>query len=134
MRPLDVVRKVIECDNGRDARGYRALLHDDYRARVHGEVQTDGADAEVAALEAWWKATPDSHLEELATYVDGNVVTLRYRLSGTNEGALGTLPATGRTFTTEACTLLEVEDGKVRRTWRFADTFGMLKQLGVIPS
>ena len=26
MRPLDVVRKVIECDNGRDARGYRARV------------------------------------------------------------------------------------------------------------
>ena len=133
MKPLEVVRKVIECDNGRDAAGYRALLHDDYQALVHGEPHTQGADAEVAALAAWWKATPDSHLEELATYVDGDVVTLRYRLSGTNAGALGTLPATGKTFTTEACTLLEVVDGKVKRAWRYADTFGMLKQLGVIP-
>ena len=135
MRPLEGVRKEIECDNGREAAGYRARLHDDhaYLAPVDAERHTQGADAGVAALAAWWKATPDSHLEELATYVDGDVVTLRYRLSGTNAGALGTLPATGKTFTTEACTLLEVVDGKVKRAWRYADTFGMLKQLGVIP-
>ena len=67
MTPLECVRKVIECDNGRDQAGYRALLHDDYVAHVHGNVQTEGGDQEAAALAGWWKATPDSHLEELAT-------------------------------------------------------------------
>ena len=37
MTPLETVRNVIQCDNGRDAAGYRALLRDDY-VRVHGEV------------------------------------------------------------------------------------------------
>ena len=59
MTPLECVRKVIECDNRRDGAGYRALLHDDYAARVHGDLQTDGAEQEVAALEAWWAATPN---------------------------------------------------------------------------
>ena len=132
MTPLECVRKVIECDNSRDAAGYRALLHDDYAARVHGEVQTDGAEQEVAALEAWWAATPDVHLEELATHVDGGFVTLRYALSGTNDGPLAGRPATGKPFKTEACTILEVIDGRVKRTWRFADTLGMLTQLGML--
>ena len=129
---LACVRKVIECDNARDAAGYRALLHDDYVARVHGNVQTEGAEAEVAALEAWWKAAPDVHLEPLDSYVDGNVVTLRYRLRGTHQGELFGQPATGKSFETEACTILEVVDGRVKRTWRFADTLGLLTQLGLI--
>ena len=133
MTPLECVRKVIECDNGRDQAGYRALLHDDYVAHVHGNVQTEGGDAEAAALAAWWKATPDSHLEELATHVDGPFVTLRYALSGTNEGSLGGMPPTGKSFRTEACTILEVHDGRVKRTWRFADTLGMFTQLGLAP-
>ena len=132
MTPLECVRAVIACDNGRDAAGYRALLHDDYVARVHGNVQTEGADQEVAALEAWWAATPDSHIEELAAHVDDAFVTFRYAMSGTNRGPLGALPATGKPFRTEACTILEVIDGRVQRTWRFADTFGLLTQLGVV--
>ena len=130
---LACVRRVIECDNARDAEGYRALLHDDYRALVHGREHTTGAEAEVEALSAWWRAAPDVHLEELASYVDGNVVTLRYRLRGTHQGELFGQPATGRAFETEACTLLEVEDGRVRRTWRFADSLGLLTQLGLLP-
>jgi len=132
MTPLECVRRVIECDNSRDAAGYRARLHDDYRAHLHGAIQTEGAEQEVAALQAWWAATPDSHLEALATHVDGAFVTLRYALSGTNEGPLAGQPATGRAFETEACTILEVIDGRVKRTWRFADTLGMLTQLGLI--
>jgi predicted ester cyclase len=132
MTPLECVRKVIECDNGRDAAGYRALLHDDYVARVHGSIQTEGADAEVAGLEAWWAATPDSHLEELATHVDGPFVTLRYALSGTNDGPLAGNPPTGKAFRTEACTILEVRNGRVKNTWRFADTLGMFTQLGLM--
>jgi hypothetical protein len=47
--PLTCVRAVIDCDNGRDARGYRALLHTDYVASVHGRVTA--TDAETAALQ-----------------------------------------------------------------------------------
>lgn len=131
MTPLACVRKVIECDNARDIAGYRALLHDDYTARVHGKPQTDGAQQEAAALEAWWAATPDSHLEELAIHVDGHWVTLRYALSGTNQGPLAGQPPTGKAFQTEACTIFEILDGRVQRTFRFADTLGMLTQLGL---
>ena len=134
MTPLECVRSVIDCDNRRDEAGYRAILHDDYLSYVHGAVQNEGADVEVASLAAWWVAAPDVHLEELDSFVDGNTVTLRYRLTGTNEGPLGVLPATGKPFVTEACTLLEVVDERVKRTWRFADTFGLLTQLGVIPT
>ena len=64
--------------------------------------------------------------------MDGAFVTFRYAMSGTNEGPLGALPATGRAFRTEACTILEVVDGRVQRTWRFADTLGLLQQLGAV--
>ena len=131
MTPLECVRKVIECDNARDIAGYQALLHEDYTARVHGKPQTDGPAQEAAALVAWWAATPASHLEEIATHVDGDWVTLRYALSGTNQGSLAGQPPTGKAFETEACTIFEITEGRVKRTFRFADTLGMLTQLGL---
>ena len=129
---IKCVRRVIVCDNHRDADGYRKELHDDYVSRVHGTVQNSGVEAEVAALASWWEAAPDVHLEELAIYSEGNIATLRYRLRGTNTGEFFGRPATGRTFDVEACTIFEVIDGKAKRTWRFADTLGLLTQLGLL--
>lgn len=128
---LDTVKAVIASDNGRDAAGYRALIHDDYVARVHGQVTVDNAEDEVAALERWWAACSDVHLEPNAFHVDGNVVTLLYTLSGTNDGDFFGQPATGRRFDVHNCTVLEVKDRKVSRVWRYADTQGLVTQLGL---
>jgi predicted ester cyclase len=132
-KAIQIVRQVIECDNGRDGAGYRALLHDDYRSFVHGHVSTDGADAEVATLEMWWKAASDVHLEPIEIVASGGLVTLRYALEGTHDGELAGRPATGRRFRIENCTLLRVEEGRVRRAWRYSDTLGLMGQLGLAP-
>ena len=130
---IQIVRRVVACDNGRDAAGYRALLHPDYRSFVHGQPSTSGADEEVASLERWWRATSDVRLEELDCRESGGVVTLRYALEGTNDGEFYGRPATGRRFRIENCTLLLVDGGRVRRAWRYSDTLGLLTQLGLLP-
>lgn len=131
-RPIDTVKKVVECDNGRDAAGYRAIIHDDYLSFVHGKEQNVGADAEVAAIEGWWKATSDVHLEILEMGETDGLVTLRYTLTGTNDGDLFGRPSSGRKFHVENCTLLRVIDGKVKNAYRYSDTLGLMTQLGAM--
>lgn len=130
---IQVVLRVIECDNGRDADGYRALLHEDYQSFVHGRAATTGPDEEVRSIASWWSAMGDVHLEPLELYESNGVVTLRYTLRGTNDGEFYGQPATGRAFEIENCTLLQVEGGLVRRAWRYSDTLGLLTQLGLLP-
>jgi len=130
--PIDIVKKVVECDNGRDAAGYRAIIHDDYLSFVHGKEQNVGADAEVAAIEGWWKATSDVHLEILEMGETDGLVTLRYTLTGTNDGDLFGRPASGRKFYVENCTLLRVIEGKVKNAYRYSDTLGLMTQLGAM--
>ena len=131
--PIECVNRVVECDNARDAAGYRALLHDDYRSWVHGKEQTVGAEAEVAALEGWWRAASDVHLEILEMVETDGLVTLRYQLKGTHDGELFGIPASGRKFQVENCTLLRVVEGKVKNAYRYSDTLGLMTQLGVLP-
>ena len=131
--PIECVKAVIDCDNGRDPAGYRKLIHDDYVSYVHGKESTVGAEAEVEALARWWKAASDVHLEPITTVESGGLVTLRYTLEGTNDGDFFGRPATGRRFKLENCTLLQVDAGKVRRAYRYSDTMGLLGQLGLIP-
>jgi len=130
--PIACVKRVVECDNGRDEAGYRALLHEDYRSCVHGKPQNEGAETEVAALAAWWRATSDVHLEILEMTEQKGLVTLRYTLEGTNDGDLFGRPATGRPFRVENCTLLRVVDGRVKETFRYSDTMGLMTQLGLM--
>ena len=108
LSPIDCVKRVVDCDNARDAAGYRAILHDDYLSYVHGKEQNSGADVEVAALESWWKAASDVHLEILEMGETDGLVTLRYTLTGTNDGDLFGIPASGKRFHVENCTLLRV--------------------------
>ncbi len=131
---IAVVERVVACDNARDADGYRALLAHDYESFVHGQSSTVGPDAEVAAIERWWQACSDVHLEPLDFYEQGGVVTLRYTLEGTNDGEFFGQPASGKRFKVENCTLLEVVDGRVRRAWRYSDTLGLMTQLGLGPA
>ena len=130
---LACVDRVIECDNGRDQAGYRALLHDDYEAFVHGQPTSTDPDSEAASLAEWWRAASDVHLEKLEAWEERGVVTLRYTLTGTNDGPFYGQPATGKRFHVENCTLLQVVDGQVRRAWRYSDTLGLLTQLGLLP-
>ena len=101
---------------------------------MHGKEQNSGADVEVAALESWWKAASDVHLEILEMGETDGLVTLRYTLTGTNDGDLFGIPASGERFHVENCTLLRVIDGKVKNAYRYSDTLGLMTQLGAIPA
>ena len=130
---LACVRRVVEVDNARDAAGYRALLHDDYRAEVNGNVAATNADDEVASLEATWAGFSDGRTEPVEMWASGGRVTLRYRLVGTNDGPLRGQPPSGRKVDVEACTILDVEAGRVKRVWRYIDVLTLLGQLGRTP-
>jgi steroid delta-isomerase-like uncharacterized protein len=130
---LEVVRRVVAADNGRDLGAYRALLHDDYTAVVNGAVAHRSGDAEARALARYWEAFPDGRIEEQQVIAQGGAVVLRYRLRGTQTGPLDGRPPTGRRADVEGCTILEVEDGRVRRVHRFLDALTLLGQLGLAP-
>ena len=130
---IEVARRVVECDNGRDLKGYRALLWDDYHAEVNGAEAATTGDAEAESLASYWKGYPDGHVTVEQVVASGNIVTMRYRLVGTNDGEMAGRSATGRKVELSGCTIFEVEDGRVRRVFRYLDVLTMLGQLGLLP-
>jgi steroid delta-isomerase-like uncharacterized protein len=128
---LEVVRRVVGADNGRDLAAYRALLHDDYTAVVNGAVSHRGGDAEAHTLARYWEAFPDGRIEEEQAIAQGGAVVLRYRLCGTQTGPFNGRPPTGRRVDVAGCTILEVDAGRVRRVYRYLDTLTLLRQLGL---
>ena len=75
----------------------------------------------------------DMRVEILDQVDDGNKVASRVAWSGTHTGMLNGIPATGRSFRSEAVTIDHIKDGKIQERWEVSDLLTMLQQLGVIP-
>ncbi len=56
-----------------------------------------------------------------------------WTMSGTHAGDFPNLPATGRTFTIEGVSILEVKDGLVQSQRDFYDQASFLRQVGALP-
>jgi len=62
---------------------------------------------------------------------DGDQVAFRWEAAGTQHGAFGPVPATGRTVRYRGATFCRVVDGLVVEVSSVNDLFGLLQQLGV---
>ena len=69
------------------------------------------------------------------TVAEGDMVCLQWTVTGTQDGAMGEIPATGKSINVRGLTLARILDGKIVEEWITWDVLGMYRQLGltVIP-
>jgi predicted ester cyclase len=85
-------------------------------------------------VERAWEAFPDYHEELHELVAEGPLVVARFTISGTQSGAWGILPPTGKHVQFEEIVILELRDGKVVRQRGIPDNLAALRQLGVFPT
>jgi predicted ester cyclase len=78
-------------------------------------------------------AFPDRRITHEDIIAEGDKVLIRWSLSGTHQGELMGIPATGRRVTVTGFDLFRIEGGKIVEMWQEADQLGMMQQLGVVP-
>jgi predicted ester cyclase len=61
-------------------------------------------------------------------------VATRWTARGTHRGDFNGIPPTGRESTVTGITIDRVSNGQITESWTNWDTFGLLKQLGVVPA
>ena len=83
---------------------------------------------------AFHSAFPGFQVEIEDLLAEGDKVAVRVRLRGTNTGSFQGMPPTGKAVNVTATGIFRVVDGKVTDNWVSFDMFGLLQQLGVIPS
>jgi steroid delta-isomerase-like uncharacterized protein len=71
-------------------------------------------------------------IEEQVT--EGDKVVSRFEWTGTHEGAFLGIPATGRPVKVWGIVIDVLQDGRIKDTRIIMDIFGLMAQLGVIPS
>lgn len=81
-----------------------------------------------------FSGAPDSRLEEVSRVREGDLVALEWVWTGTHAGDWPGLPATGREFAVRGVTVLEIEDGRIRRAADYWNRGTLLEQLGGRPA
>jgi len=85
-------------------------------------------------VEGAWATFPD-YREELHEIIgDGDRIAVHLSITGTQHGAWGPLPPTGRRASFEEIVLIRLREGRVHHQRGIVDNLYALRQLGVLPS
>lgn len=77
---------------------------------------------------------PDAQVKIAYQVAEGDQVVSRYTWSGTHQGGLFGVPATGKQVSWTATNTFRIDDGKIREAWINYDQWGLMQQLGVVPT
>jgi steroid delta-isomerase-like uncharacterized protein len=78
-------------------------------------------------------AFPDLKVETLAVALDGDELWVHSLATGTHQGDLMGIPATGKSVSFAMMDRIRVRDGKAVEHWGVSEDLGMMTQLGVVP-
>ena len=79
-------------------------------------------------------AFPDLQFTIDDMVAEGDKVALRVTATGTNKGAFKGIPPTNKKVTVSMIQIDRIAEGKFIEGWSRYDTFGLMKQLGLIPT
>jgi steroid delta-isomerase-like uncharacterized protein len=79
-------------------------------------------------------AFPDVRFTIDEQLAEGDKVMTRWTAHGTHQGELAGIPATGKSSTVTGIAVDRIVNGKIAESWGIFDEFGMMQQLGVIPT
>jgi steroid delta-isomerase-like uncharacterized protein len=96
-------------------------------------ASTPGPAGAKRTAEMYRAAFPDDHFEIEQQVAEGEYVTTRWTVTGTQDGELMGMPASGQQVTVSGITIARFEDGMIVEGWTNWDTLGMMQQLGAVP-
>jgi steroid delta-isomerase-like uncharacterized protein len=96
--------------------------------------QGPGLDGLKDILRAMRAGFPDIVFSIQEQVAERDKVASRFEWIGTHRGEFLGIPATGRTVRVWGMVIDRLEDGRIKDTRILMDTFGLLGQLGVLPS
>jgi steroid delta-isomerase-like uncharacterized protein len=81
-----------------------------------------------------FNAFPDFRIELASHFAAADSAMLEWTMSGTHQGDLPGMPATGRAFSVRGVTVLALDDGRISRNSDYWDMATLLTQLGLMPA
>jgi steroid delta-isomerase-like uncharacterized protein len=94
----------------------------------------EGREGVKALVRMYREAFPDIRAEVKQVIVEGDIIAVRGKFSGTHEGEFMGVPASGKRFEVDAVDFVRVEDGKAAEHWGVTDVMGLMQQIGALPA
>lgn len=126
----DIVRRVVDAGNAGDVAAFQALFDDDF---VHHDPAIRDLSGFLRFLGGVHAGVPDGHTTIEDMVAEGNRVSKRWTLRGTQTGALLGVPPTNKPVALQGISIYRIEGGLVKEIWWVTDTLGLLQQVGALP-
>ncbi len=127
-------RRFYELVNSGDLDAFGEALADDF---IEHEETPGLAPTKEGVLEffrMYRAAFPDMRMEPEDVLVSGDKVTVRARVTGTHQGEMMGMPATGKHVDVQLIDIMRFgDDGLAHEHWGVFDMMAMMQQLGVVP-
>jgi steroid delta-isomerase-like uncharacterized protein len=128
------LRRLYELLNAHDIDAFGELLADDF---VEHE-ETPGGDGSKDGVKNFFRlqiaAFSDLALTPQDVVDGGDKVVARVRFTGTHDGELMGMPATGKRVDVQLIDIMRfADDGLVHEHWGVFDAMAMMRQLGAVP-
>jgi steroid delta-isomerase-like uncharacterized protein len=133
MDNIQFAEKQLAALNARDLDGYLSRIDESYVGRSEtAPAPIRGREGVRQNLEATFRAFPDLLIETEQIIASGDSVVARIRMTATHKGSFAGIAPTNKTIVLEACSVLEVKNGKAIRGRLYADNASLFQQLGVL--
>lgn len=96
-------------------------------------VITEGLDAWKQLVNEYQAGFPDIEVVVEFTVAEEDKVAIRWAAIGTHSGSFKGIALTGKRVSIAGVAIYRVLGSKIVEMWSQSDTFGLMKQLGVIP-
>jgi steroid delta-isomerase-like uncharacterized protein len=129
------IRRLYELINAGDIDGFGDQLADDFVEHDELPGPEPGKEGVKQLFRMYRAAFPDLRLQPEDVLVSGDKGVARVRATGTHQGELMGMPATGRHVDIQLIDITRFgDDGLAREHWGVSDMLGMMQQLGAIPA
>ena len=125
-------RRLYDLLSAGDIDGFGALLADDFVEHEETPGLAPTKDGVLEFFRMYRAAFPDLRMDPEDVLASGDKVVARVRATGTHEGELMGMPATGKSVDVQLIDIMRFdEDGLVAEHWGVVDMLAMMEQLGV---
>ncbi|HKP52076.1 MAG TPA: ester cyclase [Chloroflexia bacterium] len=133
---IALIQEIYEAFNRRDMDKLDELFDPAYEDHSVGTPLPIPFDRQAlkGLLQMYFTAFPDCKFTVSDFTLEGDKAAWRDRLTGTHQGELMGIPATGRSVDVSGMSMGEIRNGKAIRHYSVFDNLGLMQQLGVIPA
>ena len=135
-RNKEVVRRIEETWDRNDVDALDDLFAPDFVTHTAVPGLPPGLEGAKMAHQASLQSFPDRRVAIEDITGDGDLVAVRCRMTGTNQGGLpwAGVPANGKPVDVQWISLYRLRDGRVVEHRAVMDLMGLMQQLGAVPT